>query len=361
MRHPFIVLILCSLFFLAACDEDSENEFVASPSPVKDSILSYFPADGTSTWEKVTPDKLGWQVNFLQEAIDFAKEKNSYSLIILHKGRIVSENYWQDKNEDSLHQIESVAKSMVSFQIGKLEEQGKLKITEPVSQYVGDGWSKAPLQKEKTITIKHLLTMSSGLDSELNYLADPGRMWYYSNEAFAVLFKIIEAATGQLFPEFFEQTLFSKIKISNYEWHGIHLAMTARDMARFGLLIGNKGMWNGERLLQEEGYFRDMLSSSQNIQKAYGYLWWLNGQSDYFDDKVTNGNPFQPGPIYPAMPPDALLAMGHFDQRIEIIPSLDLIIIRQGGDTGLPELGQHSFDNEFWSRLMKAIKNNGAG
>ena len=63
------------------------------------------------------------------------------------------------------------------------------------------------------------------------------------------------------------------------------------------------------------------------------------------------------GSIYPAMPSSAWLARGHFDQRIEVIPELDIIVIRQGGDTGLPELGSDAFDNQFWTLLKKAIQN----
>jgi CubicO group peptidase (beta-lactamase class C family) len=359
MRHFLIGILLCQLVFLAACDEEKEAEVIAPPAAVKDSVFMYFPTDNVTAWETVEAAKLGWRENYLQQAIDYAKQKNSYSLLILYKGRIVSENYWLDSNQESQHPVESVSKSMMSFQLGILQEEGKLKITEPVSSYIGDGWSKAPLKKEKQITLEHLMTMTSGLDYELNYLSDPGEIWYYSHAAFTTLFKVVEAVTEQSFEEVFEQNLFSKIQSSNYTWHGTDLAMTARDMARFGLLIQNNGMWNKQKLLQDDGYFQEMLSSSQTLQKAYGYLWWLNGQSDYIDkageDQVI------PGPIYPAMPGDAKLAMGHFDQRIEVIPSLDLIIIRQGGDTGLPELGEQSFDNEFWTLLMKAIKNQEIG
>lgn len=359
MRHYLFGLMLCQLFFLGACDEEKENEVVTRPS-VKDSVFTFFPQGGTTTWETVEPEKLGWKLNYLQEAINYAKEKNSYSLLILYKGRIVSENYWQDSNERTQHQIESVAKSIMSFELGMLQEQGKLKITNPVSVYIGDGWSKAPLKKEKLITLEHLMTMTSGLDNELNYLSDPGEIWYYSHAAFTVLFKVVEAVTEQTFSDVFEQNLFSKIQSSNYSWQGTDLAMTARDMARFGLLIQNEGTWKDEKLMQDEGYFQEMLSSSQSNQKAYGYLWWLNGQPDYFDDEALEDQLIA-GPIYPAMPGDARLAMGHFDQRIEIIPSLDLVVIRQGGDTGLPELGTRSFDNGFWTFLIQAIKNNQAG
>jgi hypothetical protein len=120
----------------------------------------------------------------------------------------------------------------------------------------------------------------------------------------------------------------------------------------------NRAKWKDSTFFSNDRYFKQMLTSSQNTQKAYGYLWWLNGQADYYDNTV-EGDPVVHGSLYPAMPEDARMAMGHFEQRIEVIPSLDLIVIRQGDETGLPEFGTSSFDNELWLRLMKAIKGSG--
>jgi CubicO group peptidase (beta-lactamase class C family) len=237
--------------------------------------------------------------------------------------------------------------------MGIMQEKYSLDINEKVSTYLGPGWSKAPKAKEDLITVKHLLTMTSGLDYELNYLEDAGTLWYYSNAAYEVLFKLYEKLASSNVVDFSTENLFSKIGMTNSLWNGAQLSSNARDLARFGLMILAKGKWEENSLTNNKVYFDDMLATSQPLQEAYGYLWWLNGKPTYYDEHTIFN-----GPIYPAMPTDALLAMGRHDQRIEIIPSLDLVVVRQGDATLLPELGEESFDNQFWTLLLQAIKNN---
>lgn len=355
-------VLLIAVSFLAGCDEDDDPKVttVVPTTPVDSTLSQYFPGAINSGWETMNIDKVGWNNTYLQQAVDYAGEKNSYSLLILHKGRIVAEHYWQNSNADTRHHIESVSKSMVAVVIGILQDQNHLDISKPVSQYLGDHWSEAPLAKEKVITVRDLLSMTSGLDDDLRYNAPAGNRWYYNHNAFNKLFDVIGAASGRNVGEVFDELLFAPASINDYTWEGTALAMTARDMARFGLMILNRGEWPSNSLVGSDGYFDDMLRSSQPMQKAYGYLWWLNGQSDYIDQKIDSEDTVV-GPIYPAMPPGAWLARGHFDQRIEVIPELDLIIIRQGGDTGLPELGPDAFDNQFWTLLKRAIQNPDVG
>lgn len=338
------------VFFLVSCDEDDqETADILNPVVVEESY--YFPPLTGEEWELKSAEDLKWDVNKLQEAIDFAESVNSYSLIILHKGRIVTENYWKESDRYTTHELESVAKSMNSFLVGILQDEYDLDINQKVSHYLGNGWSKASKERENEITVKHLLTMSSGLDYELSYLADPDSLWYYSNEAYNVLFRLYEPLTGKNAIDFSKERLFDKIGMSNSVWTDTQLASNSRDMARFGLMILADAHWKEEKLMQDENYFNDMLSPSQANQRAYGYLWWLNGQESYYDEHIIN-----PGAIYPAMPQDAVLAMGRYDQRIEVIPSLDLVVVRQGDNTVLPELGVDSFDNKFWTLLMDAIE-----
>jgi CubicO group peptidase (beta-lactamase class C family) len=56
---------------------------------------------------------------------------------------------------------------------------------------------------------------------------------------------------------------------------------TARSMARFGLLALNRGIWNGDSVLKDQNYFSEMVNTSQDLNKSYGYLWWLNGKPSY--------------------------------------------------------------------------------
>lgn len=355
------ILMVVASFFLAGCvDEEggvlpsvNEEEQVQSGGGGSEEIVSrmYFPPSGSGEWETVSPLSLEWDTTKLHEALEYAREKNSYALLILHRGKIVAEEYWKNTNVASRHDLESVSKSLMGFVIGVMQQDGLLKIDDKVSKYLGDGWSDAPA-READISLFHLLSMTSGLNEELKWVGPPGETWRYSHAAYSKLYDVVEVAAGSSFSDVFESAIFNPIGMSGYSWNGEELQTNARDIARFGLLILNDGTWEGEKVINDEGYFADMLSTSQSANEAYGYLWWLNGKNTWYDDdsEVTNE-----GPIANTMPSDAVLAKGKRDQRIYVVPSLELVVVRQGGDTALPEIGAGSFDVEFWRRLINAV------
>jgi CubicO group peptidase (beta-lactamase class C family) len=243
---------------------------------------------------------------------------------------------------------------MMAFAIGMLQEDGTINLDNKVNDYLAPGWSLSP-DTEADITIRHLVTMTSGLNDRLEYIGRPGEIWRYSHAAYKILYEVIKSATGGSARDLFNNFLFSRIGMKSYTWSGYDVASSPREIARFGLLMLNRGVWQGEKLLNDEGYFSDMLTTSQSLQESYGYLWWLNGSDSWYDDdkKVT-----VPGPLTPTMPSDAWMAKGFHEQRIYIVPSLEMVVIRQGEYTGLPEAGEGSFDAELWRRLMNAVKKN---
>jgi len=355
--YKFLLLILLLGFLTTACEEDSDSP-IGEDEQVDESDRSdggsaamYFPKAGTDEWEQVSAIELSWDTTQLNEAIRYARENRSYNLLILHKGRIVVEEYWNNTDVKSRHDLGSVAKSMTAFIIGLLQEDGTLRIDDKVNKYIPEGWSRSP-ETEGEITIRHLLTMTSGLNDDLDYVGRPGEVWRYSHGAYVKLYEVIEAASGKSYREVFDSLLFSPTGMTGLSWSGTDLLSPGRAIAKFGLMMLNDGTWDGTKLLKDEGYFSAMLSTSQDLQKSYGYLWWLNGKESWYDDdkKVTNE-----GPIASSMPADSWLAKGKHDQRIYVVPSLDLVVIRQGGYIPLPESGEGSFDVEFWKRLMKAV------
>lgn len=345
-------LLLASL--LMSCDDESE---VGGEEPAPEQVAPpeemYFPPVGSDEWETVSPVELGWDTASFYDAIRYARDNRSYNLLIIHKGKIVAEEYWRETNASTQHDLNSVAKSMMGFVIGVLQESGTISIDDKVSAYLAAGWSQSP-NTEADITIRHLLTMTSGLNEDLQYVGRPGEVWRYSHAAYKILYDVIKAATGGSARDYFGDVLFSKIGMKNYTWTGLDLSSSGREIAKFGLMILNKGVWNGEKIINDDGYFSEMLTSTQSLQEAYGYLWWINGTSTWYDDdyKVTHD-----GSIAGTMPDDSWLAKGFHDQRIYIVPSQELVVIRQGAYTSLPESGEGSFDAELWKRLMSAIEN----
>jgi CubicO group peptidase (beta-lactamase class C family) len=206
--------------------------------------------------------------------------------------------------------------------------------------------------------------MTSGLDESLRFQAPPGALWRYNNEAYHRLHPTLEAATGRSLARFSREALFAPTGMAGARWElrgdqddaaqgppKPGLVLTPRDMARFGLLVLARTRWASRPPLVDPAYLRAALSPSQTLNPSYGYLWWLNGRRSFLlgDDP----RPRQ-GPIVPTAPADLVAAMGAQDQRIYVVPSLDLVVARQGARGGPPQLAPDGFDASWWALLSRA-------
>ena len=356
--------IITAALFLLAITSCNKDDSTVTPVTSTTPTTMYFPPIGSDTWETVTPQSLGWDATKLNEAIDYAGTKNTYGLIILYKGRIVAEKYWNGWNMNTVFYIASAGKSVTAFLAGIAQQEGKLNINNKTSTYLGNGWTSAPLAKENLITVKHQLTMTTGLEYNvpdddcitpgcLTYKADAGSFWYYYNAPYRLVQDVIANATTTNYNTYTKTKLADKIGMKNYTWYNYTLWLNSRDMARFGLLTLNKAVWDGNTIMTDQSYFNAMTNTSQNYNSSYGYLWWLNGKSSFMVPTLTL---VFPGMLNPAAPPDLIAALGKGDKKIYVVPSKDLVVIRHGDDTGDAVLGPSSFDNNFWTKLMLAIK-----
>ena len=132
---------------------------------------------------------------------------------------------------------------------------------------------------------------------------------------------------------------------NNFYWS------TARDMARFGLLVLNKGVWDDEIILNDANYFSKMTNTSQEINTSYGYLWWLNGKNSLIPPGFTI--PLDTS-LAPNAPEDLIAGMGKNGQYLDVIPSQNLVVIRMGEapDNSLVPI---NFHNEMWNYLNEII------
>jgi CubicO group peptidase (beta-lactamase class C family) len=122
---------------------------------------------------------------------------------------------------------------------------------------------------------------------------------------------------------------------------------TTRSMARFGLLMLNKGKWENNIIINEN-YFNEATNTSQNINLSYGYLWWLNGKSSYH---LPQSQLQLPGSIIPSGPNDMFMALGKNDQKIYVIPSKKMVVIRMGDAADNVNLALSDFDNVLWQKI----------
>lgn len=247
------------------------------------------------------------------------------------------------------------------------QQEGLLDINDPVSDYLGEGWTFCTPEQEAEITVWHQLTMTSGLNELvddwyctepqcLEYLALPGERWAYHNGPYTLLTEVVEAASGQTFNQFVGDRISAPTGMSGFYfpvgYNRIHIS-TIRDMARFGLLMQAGGSWNGEAVMTDEVFFNALTTPSQEINESYGYLWWLNGQSSF----MLPGVQFAfPGMLVPAAPADMVAAIGKDSQIINLVPSQDLLVLRMGNTPDDALVGT-DFNTELWEVLNLVLCN----
>lgn len=359
------VVLLIGMLFIFSCQKKSGDDS-STPGPPSSNTSLYFPPLTGSAWETTSAASLGWNETLINDLYAYLQQKNTKAFIILKNGKIVTEKYFGTFTADSLWYWASAGKSLTAFLAGLAQQDGILNINNKTSQYIGTGWTSLPSAKENLITVKHQLTMTTGLDdgvpdndctdpSCLIYKADAGTRWAYHNAAYTLLYKVIENASGQSYNTYFNTKVKSPTGMTglwiNTGFLNIYYS-NARSMARFGLLVLNKGKWDQTTLMTDSNYFNSMVSTSQNLNISYGYLWWLNGKASHMLPQtqiVFNGN------LTPNAPADMFAALGKNDQKVYVVPSQKLVVIRMGESAGNVQLALSSFDNELWGKLKPII------
>lgn len=321
--------------------------------------VSYFPPLTGTSWDTMSIASQGWCSDDVDSLYNYLQQKNTDAFIILVDGKIVIEKYFGTYTRDSVHYWASAGKSLTSMLVGIAQEKGLLSINNPASQYLGTGWTSASPGKENLITVKHLLTMCSGLDDAyttggctnedtakacLQYLTDAGTRWAYHTGAYRKLQAVVSNANSSTYLAATNNWVGNHIGMSGFWYNGVYYS-TARGMARYGLLMLNKAIWNNDTLLHDTAYYNAMVNTSQTYNPAYGYLWWLNGKASYM---VPTSQLVGTGTLIPNAPADMFCALGKNDQKIYVVPSKKMVVVRQGASSGTPLLALSSFDNEVW-------------
>ncbi|WP_348824560.1 serine hydrolase domain-containing protein [Flavobacterium aestuarii] len=349
------ILLLAISFFCFNCSSDNSEP---DPSPATTETL-YFPPITGNNWETKSIESLGWKQSAVQPLLDYLELKHTKGFIILVNGRIVMENYFNGHDANATWYWASAGKTLTSAMTGIAQQEGILNINSKVSDYIGTGWTSMPLAKENLITSRHLLTMTSGIEdiangdgvdpASLTYKADAGTRWAYHN-VYIKLQDIIAAVSKQSWSSYFNSKLRDKIGM-NGTWftsgNNIVYSSTTRSMARFGLLMYNKGKWDNNEILNEN-YFSEAVNTSQNINLGYGYLWWLNGKANYH---LPQSQAVFQGSIIPTAPNDMFMALGKNDQKIYIVPSKKMVVIRMGDAADNVNLALSDFDETLWTKI----------
>ena len=314
----------------------------------------------TQTQSAMEPQRLCALIDWLDEL----KEANVHSVLVIRGGKLVFEHYRTGADEGQCgppvgdvrfgpevwHSLCSVSKSVTSLLVGiALDHKLISSVNEPVYRYVPEYDDLRTPERER-ITLRHLLTMSSGLawdeqtipytnpaNSAIRMIAapdpyrfaweqqpvtPPGESYTYNSGSTELLGRIVQKVSGQRLEEFARSHLFAPLDIVDFGWMrngntaaaSWGLRLRPRDMAKLGQLVLAQGRW-GERHIVSETWVRDALAPQIAGPQLYyyGYQWWL-GRSLVHQQEL----------VWAA-------AMGGGGQRIFIVPSRDLVVVVTAG------------------------------
>jgi len=354
-----------AIIFFLSCSKNDE----ATPS---ENPELYFPPTNSDTWETTYPESLGWNTSEIPALSELLEDNGTRAFIVLVDGKIVLEEYFGNNllgnahfDEDTYWYWASAGKTLTATMVGKAQEDGFLSIDDKTSDYLGDGWTSMTPDQEDKITIRHQLTMTSGLDdgvpnnhsfepSDLIYKADPGTRWAYHNAPYTLLESVVSNSVSEDFDSYFNKDLRDKIGMDGaWQWiDNDHVYFSsARTMARFGLLILNNGDWNGTQILTDKSYLSEMITTSQDINLSYGYLWWLSGKNSFMLPELQIEFP---GSVTPDAPDDMVSGVGKNGQYVCVVPSMNLVLVRMGenaDNVSVPIL----FINDIWKQMIKIM------
>ncbi len=313
-------------------------------------------------WEKVDSlGKAGWSGEKLAAAFEFADTLETSALMIVHQGRIVAE-HGETARPFNCH---SMRKSILSALYGPHVRAGTIDLAADLKSLGIDDNEPSLTDAEKSSTIGDLLKARSGVYHPALYETkamaakrpargshEPGSFWYYNNWDFNALCTIFENLTGRAIFEDFEDRLAGPLAMQDFERtrhtryvtgpDSVHPAypfqLSARDLARFGLLFSRGGEWKGRQILPRSWVVESTQSYSNTDSKGgYGYMWWT-ATKDFHLPGVE-------------LPKGAFSARGYRGHRVLVVPQWDLVVVHRV-DTFKPT---GSVSSKDFGRLLKLI------
>lgn len=334
----------------------------AQSAPASATHPDIFPG---SSWQQVSSlEKAGWSKDKLLAARQYANADSIHTsaVMVVQGGKVIDQWGDFDKKIDSY----SVRKSLLSALYGIYSAEGVIDINQTLEQ-LGIDDSPDPLTKEeKQARVVDLLRARSGVYHPVDFETSsmqksrpsrgshaPGTFWYYNNWDFNVLGTIFEKKTGLKIGDAFYQRIAKPIGMEDFQPSDLfyfggplsihpayHFEITARDMARFGLLYLRHGRWNGKQIVPEawvekSSHANEMVKSDGADLGGYEYLWWVDYGGVHFPEVSLPG-------IYSARGNGA-----HF---IFIFPTLDMVIVHRTDND--PPVKDAKTITEVANRLM---------
>ena len=275
----------------------------------------------SSPLPRSTPEAQGVSSRLIRDYIEAADRQinTMHSFMLVRHGHVIAEAWWKPEAPDKPHTLWSLSKSFNSTAVGLAIEEGKLSLDDPVLKFFPDQAPADPSDNLKAMTVRDLLTMTCGHDTEpkrvggsptvKQFLAHPvphkpGTHFLYNTMGSYVLSAIVTKVTGQTELEFLKPRLFEPLGIEDPQWDsspegyslgGYGLKLRTEEIAKFGQLYLQKGMWNGRQLIPrkwvEQATSKQVPNDEENHSKmgpdwrqGYGFQFWRCTHNAYRGD-----------------------------------------------------------------------------
>lgn len=310
---------------------------------------SYWPTQG---WQSCSPEQQGIDSSKLAEGLQTirAKDIDIHSLLIIRNGQVLADANFYPYDGQTVHDLASVTKSLMTTLIGIAADQGKLQLDQPMVSFFPERTIANRDARKESITVRHLASMTSGLKSlglerdegtltemqtnddwvqfalDRPVVSEPGTQFVYDSPGMHLLSAILQKATGMTALEFAQQNLFDPLNIRDViwptdpqgfsrGWGDVHLY--PRDAAKIGYLWLNRGRWEGRQIISSDWVANSVkVQNKTGMDDDYGYGWWIMSGGTYAE----------------------FAAVGRGGQRIHVIPDLNLILVTTGGGFNIDDV-----------------------
>jgi len=333
MRKAFFFALMIAVLLIPSCS--------ASKSPIFPPQPSYWPTQG---WQTSTPEEQGFDSARLAEGLLAMRDNqiNIHSLMIIHNDKVILDAYLYPYSGETVHELASVTKSVITTLIGIAADQGKLRLDDKMVSFFPDRAIANRGFLKNQISIRQLTSMTSGLDctsandeqtlSDMGAAPDwvqftldlkakhiPGTYFEYCSPGMHVLSAILQEATGMATSDFARLNLFEPLGITDFIWESdpqgysdgwAGLYLSPNDVAKIGYLMLHQGQWEDKQVVSS-----DWVKEATKFQKKtgrgdnYGYGWWVPPPTQFIE----------------------FAAEGRGGQYIRVLPELDLIVVTTGG------------------------------
>lgn len=253
------------------------------------------------------PEEMGISSNAIEHFLNTLEDNHveMHSFMLLRHGHVVSKGWWDPYTAQDNHMLFSLSKSFTSTAVGFAVQEGLLSVEDKVLSFFPELLPAEPCENMKKLTVKNLLTMSTGHTAEPRYNQDaadwvytfltsyiekePGTYFLYNTAATYILSAIVQKVTGMTIHEYLTPRFFEPLGIENTWWEkspegvstgGYGLNVKTEDIAKLGQFYLNKGKWNGEQLLNPEWIEAASAAQVPNYgatpdwASGYGYQFW---------------------------------------------------------------------------------------